>query len=263
MIKEKLLGAVVIFLALINTTLFLSPPNKAKAKKDKLLIEEYKVFPKDKIHDLDCFEPEDCLSKDILKKRAKWRNKKMEVELSPLGDDSKKIMIKSYLPKSTERSLIYKGYQEEEIFFEVYQESKLVYKFNSSYSPISIIQNFYVYDGHWILEYVRPKIKTQKMIGCYGNVVIDGVNLNKKLKSKEVFHYVFIKDQPFYFYIDRANKTRISYAGKTLPQRYDEVVHHGCCSISFFNPTLYHNMVTFYGLKNNFWYYVEAGIYSE
>jgi len=156
----------------------------------------------------------------------------------------------------------YSGKQYTEEVYEIYLDNKSIYEFAGLDFPNAVLQAFYVYNEHWILEYSKPEINGGRLVGSYGTVVVDGKNLNDKNHYTEMFSHGYIKDELFYFFRDKKGGIRISYAGKTLPDKYDEVMHYSGGFYVNLNPAWNRNMISFYGLKNNFWYYVEAGIYE-
>jgi hypothetical protein len=115
--------------------------------------------------------------------------------------------------------------------------------------PDNPIKGLSAWGDHWVLEVL-------------GEVVIDGNSLNKELGYDEIFNWRLLKGQPFYFF-KKNNKIGISYAGKTLPQQYDEVMHYQCCEPAMFNPRNFDNLTQFHALRNGTWYYVEAGLFEN
>jgi hypothetical protein len=93
-------------------------------------------------------------------------------------------------------------------------------------------------------------------------VIVDGASLNEQLGYRQIFNWREVHGQLFYFFT-QGRRVHVSYAGQTLPQTYDEVVHNQCCEPSFFNVHTYADMVAFYALKDGVWYYVEMGVYEE
>jgi hypothetical protein len=101
------------------------------------------------------------------------------------------------------------------------------------------------WDGHWVLE-------------VEGKVLIDGKSLNEERGYDEIFNWRLLNGQPFYFF-KKGNSIGISYAGKVLEQKYDDVVHYKCCETSMYNPTNYETLVQIHALRDGTWYYVELG----
>lgn len=135
-------------------------------------------------------------------------------------------------------------------------------------SPISPLQGLWVYDGHWVLETARVSNTETVENGltsvhsfALGQIVVDGVLLNKSLAYEEVFGFQTIDGKPFYFY--RSNEEiGISYDGQEMMLGYEEIPHYGCCSAAEVNPRAAQNMVAFFARKGDVWYYVEIGVFD-
>lgn len=110
------------------------------------------------------------------------------------------------------------------------------------------VRSFFSYNGNWVLEYTD-------------NVVVSGVNFREKNGYAKMFAYSLLKKKPFYFF-EKDGKIGISCGGQVLPNRYDDVIRYKCCEPAAFNVRHNDDMVWFYALKDGYWYYVEAGIYS-
>ncbi len=83
----------------------------------------------------------------------------------------------------------------------------------------------------------------------------DGEILNKTYSYEAMFTYRQIKEQPFYFY-QQDGQIFISYAGQTLSQPYQQVIHKpACCSAGMVNMTFGYEGLAFYGLQDGFWVY--------
>ena len=132
------------------------------------------------------------------------------------------------------------------------ESGKTIYKTSLPSNPVmNPIQTFQNWNGHWILE-------------KDGEVIMDGISLNKELGVEEIFDWQVIQGEPFFFV--RENNTSaysLVFAGQQLNHEYDEIVHYQCCEPAAFNPggTIY--MTWFFASRNGIWYYVEAGVYPE
>jgi hypothetical protein len=104
------------------------------------------------------------------------------------------------------------------------------------------------WDGHWALE-VNDRL------------IVNGQDLGQSLGADAAFGFHLIRGQPFYFY-ERAGKVHISYAGRTLPNVYDQVFHNQCCERAMHNVEGLGDVVLFHALRNGTWYWVEAGVYN-
>jgi hypothetical protein len=58
------------------------------------------------------------------------------------------------------------------------------------------------------------------------------------------------------------DKVRVSYDGKLLPQQYVQVPHYGCCDSDMDNQRGSERMVSFFGLRDGQWYFVDMGSYE-
>ncbi|MGD0917622.1 MAG: hypothetical protein ABSB22_14320 [Thermodesulfobacteriota bacterium] len=145
----------------------------------------------------------------------------------------------------------------------IYSGDKVIYKFEFVDYPFDYaIQRFYVQNGHWVLEFMKAETEGKKVRDYHGTVVVDGVNLNERYGGEEIFNYIYIKGKPFYFFKDKSGYTRIKNSNITLPLKYEEVKHYDCCSYSAFNPRWNDDMIWFYGIKDGYLHYVEAGVYE-
>ncbi|HSJ57137.1 MAG TPA: hypothetical protein VLC95_08145 [Anaerolineae bacterium] len=93
-------------------------------------------------------------------------------------------------------------------------------------------------------------------------VIVDGVDLGAREGYDAVFGFHVVGGEPFYFY-RQDDTVYMSYAGETLPETYDQVVHDECCEPSMFNAQGNERMVWFHALRDGVWYYVEAGLFDQ
>ena len=75
------------------------------------------------------------------------------------------------------------------------------------------------------------------------------------------FGFSLVGERPFFFFKKEA-KLGISYAGKELPLRYDELLHDLCCEPGGYNPSSAPAIVSFHARREATWYYVEAGLFE-
>jgi hypothetical protein len=226
-----------------------------------LTVEEYKIArnTKELSKDYECFSLT-CIPGEVLTKREKWRAESYD-KRKPKKDKDGKVLSLELVYPDTDRIQKYEfvGLEVKRKPVEIRLGGRTVYKGEITDYPFDdSVKGLYVYNSHWVFEFMEPDIKDKKY---YGTVVLDGVNLNKKYDYKEVFTFVFIKDKPFYFFTDKSGDTKINYAGKVLPIKYDEVLHYACCSDSAFNPDWNNSMVWFYAMRDGSLYYVEIGAY--
>lgn len=108
------------------------------------------------------------------------------------------------------------------------------------------IKAFFAWESNWIVEH-------------FNHVVVSGQDLNEELGYDKIFHYRIMDNRIFYFF-EKDGVVRISFDGQIQPNQYDKIHHYWCCSPFMFNPTHYEYYVTFFAIKDGYWYYVEAGV---
>ncbi len=111
------------------------------------------------------------------------------------------------------------------------------------------VKGLWSWDGRWVLE-------------VSGTVLVDGESLNRQLGYHEVFGWRLLDGEPFYFFT-KGDGTGISYAGRVMPNRYEDVIHYRCCEPSAFNVRGNDTMVWFWALRDGEWHYVEAGAFES
>ncbi len=148
---------------------------------------------------------------------------------------------------------------------EVLKQAQVIYSAPAGdVSPLDHVQGLWVYGGHWTVEYVditntMPK-PGEIASNSVGQIVQDGILLNRRDSLQDGFGFQLIHGEPFYFF-KKGNEIGVSYAGKSLPLRYDEIHHYGCCSSAALNPVHARNMAAFFARRDATWYYVEIGRY--
>ncbi len=234
--------------------------------KPELVVEEYRIAKdKDELtEEKECFELA-CVPPAILAKRDKWRNagKGAPEEPKPEKAKSANDVPQLIYPNTSDiRKYRLWGGEVEMKPIEIHLRGKCVYKGSLTNNPFEdSVKGLYVHDGQWIFESIEPDIKDGEVSGYYGAVVLDGVKLNARYGYREVFHYVIIKDKPFFFFSEKSGGVKMNYAGKILPMRYDSVLRNPCCSDAAFNAEWNDNMIWFYAMRDGALYYVEAGVY--
>ncbi len=102
---------------------------------------------------------------------------------------------------------------------QLFRNDELIFEYSVMPStPASVPPNgLYTWNGHWYLEVNDILIR-------------DGKVLNQELGFSEMFTFQVINEQPFYFF-RQGEQIHVSYAGKTLPQTFQSVIHEpSCCS---------------------------------
>jgi hypothetical protein len=132
-------------------------------------------------------------------------------------------------------------------------------------SPIAPIRGLWAYDNHWVLEaaHTIQKFSLSNVIdyNVWGEVVQDGVSLNRQHGYQETFGFQLMKDKPFYFFKKRG-QLGISYNRQEIALGYTQVPHYWCCSAAALNPRNAENMVAFFAQRGGVWYYVEIGVFE-
>jgi hypothetical protein len=131
--------------------------------------------------------------------------------------------------------------------FTIERDSVEVHRFTAEASlASSLIESFFPWEGQWILEYP-------------GHIVIDGVDMNEKLKADRVFSATVLGGKLLYMQeIDGA--IGLVWDGLAGPLLYERVPHRMCCEYSAFNPRTFDQCLRFFALRDGYWYLVEAGV---
>ena len=94
-----------------------------------------------------------------------------------------------------------------------------------------------------------------------GEIFQDGQSLNEQYGYTESYSFQLMHGKPFYFF-ERDGRVGIVYDGQEILLGYDRVLHYGCCSAGVLNPLKYENMVGFFAVRGDKWYYVEIGVFE-
>lgn len=127
--------------------------------------------------------------------------------------------------------------------------SEVVTRFTTIQKTVdSPVKSFYQNNIDWILEYED-------------NAIVNGFSICEKYNLDKIFSFVYLKSKPFFFF-EENNQISISYNDENYNSEYDEVIHYKCCEPALFNVWSNNVMVSFFALKDGYWYYVEAGVYD-
>lgn len=124
-------------------------------------------------------------------------------------------------------------------------------------SPVIPVQALWTYDGHWALEILFADETTWA-----GQIFINGVLVNEKKGYDEAFGLQLLADKPFFFYM-RDGHAGYSYDGKETDLEFSEIPHYRCCAETEINPIPAQNMVAFFAVKDQEWFYVELGAFTK
>ena len=120
-------------------------------------------------------------------------------------------------------------------------------------SPVLPLQSLWSYEDHWALEILYAEEEIWQ-----GRIYLNGELLNESQDYQEAFGFQLLGGKPFYFF-QREDALGYSYDGIEMELPYDSIPHYNCCSASTINPLPAENMVAFYALTGDDWYYVELG----
>ena len=131
-------------------------------------------------------------------------------------------------------------------------------------SPINTLVGLWTYDSHWALETVLINLEADDVTTPFalGQVTMDGVLQNESNGYDDAFGLQTIAGKPFFFF-KKDGKIGYSYDGQETMLAYDEIPHYRCCSESSLNPRQARDMVAFFALTGDAWYYVEMGAFSK
>lgn len=242
---EKILKLLIIF-----TSLFVNPAFST------LIIDEYKI------DSLSEFAPSNsCIEdfnryyfKPLIKDKCRsW----LQMEIKVPESDQIEINDSKYAFCIEIDGLLYtlrvistrfvndEGMMEEEFVIE--REGEVIYRgVARGWATDDVIKAFFAWENDWVVEH-------------FNHVVVGGRDLNKELGYDKIFHYRIMDNRIFYFF-EKDGVVRISFDGEIQPNQYDKIHHYWCCSPFMFNPTHYEYYMTFFALKDGYWYYVEAGV---
>ena len=124
-------------------------------------------------------------------------------------------------------------------------------------SPVLPLQALWTYNGHWALEILFADQSTWA-----GEIFIDAELVNDLKGYDEAFGLQLLAGKPFFFYL-RNGLVGYSYDGQEAELDDDEVPHYRCCGESVLNPVQAQNMVAFFAVREETWFYVELGAFKE
>jgi len=129
-------------------------------------------------------------------------------------------------------------------------------------SPVNALRGLWTYPGHWALEtaFISQRVEGNVVYtDAIGQVSLDGSLQNALYGYEEAFSLQTIDGRPFYLF-QRGGVIDAWYDGQVIPLGYDEVPHYGCCSAAERNPQVWQDMVAFFGVRGQRYYFVRIGI---
>jgi len=124
-------------------------------------------------------------------------------------------------------------------------------------SPALPLQSLWTFDGHWALEILLADGEIWQ-----GQLYQDGDLINDLKSYQDVFDFQLLAGKPFFFF-QKEDNLGYSYDGQEFILPYDQILHFGCCSASTLNPIPAQDMVAFYALTGEQWFYVELGDFGK
>jgi hypothetical protein len=107
------------------------------------------------------------------------------------------------------------------------------------------VNGFWSWDGHWLLEVENVLFQ-------------DGEVLNTQLGYEEIFAWHPVEEQPLYFF-RRGPEYGLSYAGETLPVKYEDVIHGPlCCDAGVYSIISTPQGTDFFARRDGVWYHVRV-----
>jgi hypothetical protein len=143
----------------------------------------------------------------------------------------------------------------------VTQNGNQIFTKQAPVSPISAFRGLWAFENHWFVEIAVNQDDHSFRSFTKGDIFEDGKSLNKVYDYSESFGFQLLHGKPFYFF-EKFGRVGISYDGQDIPLGYDYVPHNGCCSVGELNPKMYENMVGFFAVRGDKWYYVEIGAFE-
>lgn len=131
-------------------------------------------------------------------------------------------------------------------------------------SPINNLRGLWVVDDQWFLEIAHVEedvTDPNATFIIWGEIFQGGESLNEQLGYEEAFNFQILDDKPFFFF-SKDGVLGYSYDGRETTLGYSEIPHYLCCSASAFNPQAAEEMVAFYALKAELYFYVEMGSFE-
>lgn len=146
------------------------------------------------------------------------------------------------------------------LYITITQNENEIFEMQAPVSPISAFRGLWAIENDWFAEIAVTRNDSFRSF-TKGDIFKDGISLNETHGYSESFGLQLLGGKPFYFF-ERFGRVGVSYDGQDIPLGYDHVSHHRCCSAGELNPRSFENMVGFFAVRGDKWYYVEIGAFK-
>jgi hypothetical protein len=141
------------------------------------------------------------------------------------------------------------------------QNGSGIFTLQAPISPITAFRGLWSIENHWFAEMITAWDYSSFRSFTKGDIFTDGKSMNETHGYTESFGFQLLHVKPFYFF-EKDARIGVSYNGQEIPLDFDRVPHHGCCSAGLLNPKTYENMVGFFAVRGDKWFYVEIGVFK-
>jgi len=138
------------------------------------------------------------------------------------------------------------------------QNETKILEIQTPVSPIPALRGLWAIGNDWFAEIAAPQNDSFRSF-AKGDIFKNGMSLNEMYAYSESFGFQLLGGKSFYFF-ERFGRVGISYGGQEIPLGYERVIHYQCCSAGELNPRTFENMVGFFAVRGDKWYYVEISI---
>ena len=223
----------------------------------ELSIEEHALKSRPPTDESGTFVPVEGTQEEVLSKHQDERSKRLAGR--PLSPEPTITLGGDQLVAATNET-------ESKVSVQVSRNGARIYTVQvGDSSTTASLRGLWANDNHWILEVAHAarkfSLSNEIDFDVWGEVIQDGISLNKQHGYQEAFGFQLMKAKSFYFFKKRG-QLGISYHNKEIPLGYTQVPHYWCCSAAALNPRSAQNMVAFFAQRSGVWYYVEIGVFE-
>jgi hypothetical protein len=258
-VTHSLLSTVAVICLCLNGCASLNPasPQIPLTLPPELSIEEHALTSTPAMDESGVFVPVEGTQAEILSRHQDERSKRFSDR--PLPPEPTISLGGDQLIAATNET-------NSKVTVQVSRNGALIYTVQAGDSSTTpSLRGLWADDNHWILEVAhaarRFSFSNEIDFDVWGEVIQDGISLNKQHGYQEAFGFQLMKGKPFYFFKKRG-QLGVSYNGVEIPLGYTQVPHYWCCSASELNPRSAKNMAAFFAQRGGVWYYVEIGVFN-